>query len=128
MNALIIDDNNMTRTLLRAILGRSGMRVVGEASNGNRGYELIMELKPQVVFLDVVMPDISGIDVLKQLRAELDKMVVLMVSVERDVSIIKQCLSLGASGFILKPFTEATVLKSVKDAMLRAGMLVPAGL
>ncbi len=128
MNALIIDDNEMTRSVLRAMLVRSGLQVIGEASNGNNGYELIMKLKPQVVCLDIVMPDISGIDVLKQLRAELDRMVVLMVTSERSVETIKQCLSLGASGFIIKPFNEATVLKSVRDAMSRAGMTIPNGL
>ncbi|MEB0136637.1 response regulator [Actimicrobium sp. CCC2.4] len=128
MNALIIDDNEMTRTVLRAMLVRSGLQVIGEASNGNNGYELIMKLKPQVVCLDIVMPDISGIDVLKQLRAELDKMIVLMVSGERNVDTIKQCLSLGASGFIIKPFNESTVLKSLRDAALRAGMTMPDGL
>jgi two-component system chemotaxis response regulator CheY len=127
LNALIIDDNEMTRAVLRAMLVRSGLQVIGEASNGNNGYELVMKLKPEVVCLDIVMPDISGIDVLKQLRAELDRMVVLMVSGERDVATIKQCLSLGASGFIIKPFNEATVLKSVRDAMRRAGMAMPVG-
>lgn len=125
MNVLIIDDNEMTRAVLRGMLVRNGLQVVGEASSGNHGYELIMELKPQVVCLDIMMPDISGIDVLKQLRAELDKMVVLMVSGERNGTIIKQCLSLGASGFIIKPFNETTVLKSVSEALLRAGMAMP---
>ncbi len=128
MNALIIDDNEMTRATLRTMLVRSGLQVIGEASNGNNGYELVMKLKPQVVCLDIVMPDISGIDVLKQLRNEFERMVVLMVSSERNVATIKQCLSLGASGFIIKPFNEATVLKSIRDAVLRAGMTMPNGL
>lgn len=128
MNVLIIDDNEMTRAVLRAMLVRSGLQVIGEASNGNNGYDMIMKLKPKIVCLDIMMPGISGIDILKQLRAELDKMVVLMVSGERNVTTIKQCLALGASGFIIKPFNEATVLKSVRDAVLRAGMAMPAGL
>jgi two-component system chemotaxis response regulator CheY len=128
LNTLIIDDNEMTRAVLRAMLVRGGLQVIGEASNGNNGYELIMKLKPQIVCLDIVMPDISGIDVLRQLRAELDRMVVPMVSGERSVKTIKQCLSLGASGSIIKPFNEATVLKSVRDAMSRAGMTIPDGL
>lgn len=118
----------MTRATLRTMLVRSGLQVIGEASNGNNGYELVMKLKPQVVCLDIVMPDISGIDVLKQLRNEFERMVVLMVSSERNVATIKQCLSLGASGFIIKPFNEATVLKSIRDAVLRAGMTMPNGL
>ena len=127
MNALIIDDNETTRVVLRAMLMHTGLQVVGEASNGNSGYELIMKLKPDVVFLDIIMPDISGIDVLKQLRTELDRMMVLMISAERNVETIKQCLSLGASGFIIKPFNEATVLKSVRSAVLRAGIMMPNG-
>jgi two-component system chemotaxis response regulator CheY len=50
-----------------------------------------------------------------------------MISAERNVETIKQCLSLGASGFIIKPFNEATVLKSVRGAVLRAGIMMPNG-
>ncbi|MFT5534054.1 MAG: two-component system chemotaxis response regulator CheY [Candidatus Paceibacteria bacterium] len=120
MNVLIIDDNDMTRTVLRAMLFGTAHHVCGEAASGKAGYELALKLLPDVVFLDILMPDLSGIEVLKQLKEAMPQVIVLMVTGERDTETIKQCLASGASGFIIKPFNAATVLKSLADATQRA--------
>ncbi|MDY7575480.1 response regulator [Actimicrobium sp. CCI2.3] len=116
MNVLTIDDNDMTRTVLRAILFGTAHHVCGEASGGKAGYELALKLLPDVVFLDILMPDLSGIEVLKQLKAAMPQVLVLMVTGERDTDTIKQCVAAGASGFIVKPFNAATVLKALAAA------------
>lgn len=121
MNVLIIDDNEMTRTLLRTILSADGYTVVGEASNSKNGLEQALRLKPQVVCLDILMPDGSGVDLLKEIKKELPKTVVMMVTSQRDVETVKACLASGATGFILKPFNAGIVTKTVKEAVIRAG-------
>ncbi|EGF33152.1 response regulator receiver modulated metal dependent phosphohydrolase [Oxalobacteraceae bacterium IMCC9480] len=121
MNVLIVDDNEMTRTVLRAMLFGTVHHVCGEAGNGKAGLELALKLLPDIVFLDILMPDLSGIEVLKQLKEAMPHVVVLMVTGERDTDTIRQCVAAGASGFIIKPFNAATVLKALADAALRAG-------
>jgi len=125
VNVLIVDDNEMTRTLLRTILSAEGYKVLAEASNSKNGLEQVLKIKPDIVFLDILMPDGSGIEVLKHVMAELPKTIVLMVTGKRDVETVKECLGNGAKGFIIKPFNASIVLKTVKEAALRAGQQPP---
>lgn len=125
MNVLIVDDNEMTRTLLRTILSSEGYKVLAEASNSKNGLEQALKIKPDIVCLDILMPDGSGIEVLKQVMAELPKTIVLMVTGKRDMETVKECLGSGAKGFILKPFNAGVVLKTVKEAVLRVGQVPP---
>lgn len=125
MNVLIVDDNEMTRALLRTILSSEGYKVMAEASNSKNGLEQALKIKPDIVCLDILMPDGSGIEVLKQVMTELPKTIVLMVTGKRDVDTVKECLGSGAKGFIIKPFNASIVLKTVKEAALRAGHQPP---
>jgi len=125
VNVLIVDDNEMTRTLLRTILSSDGYKVLGEASNSRNGLEQALKLKPNIVCLDILMPDGSGVEVLKQILKELPKTIVLMVTGKRDADTVKECLASGAKGFIIKPFNAAIVLKVVKEAVLRAAQQEP---
>lgn len=119
LNILIIDDNEMTRMLLRTILTGEGHKIVGEISSGKPGLDQAIRLRPDIICLDIEMPDMSGIDILKEVLAKLPKTIVLMVTGKRDVSTVKQCLSLGAAGFILKPFTAITLSKTVRESVAR---------
>ncbi|MES2295529.1 MAG: methyl-accepting chemotaxis protein [Pseudomonadota bacterium] len=123
MNVLIVDDNEMTRTLLRAILSGNGHKVVGEAGSGKAGLEQALRLKPDLVCLDILMPDANGIDILRQLRRKLPDMAVLMVTGKRDPKTAQECKSIGARGTIIKPFDAAVVLAAVADAGKPAGAL-----
>jgi len=125
VRVLIVDDNEMTRTLLRTILNGDGYKIVGEASNGKNGLDQALKLKPDIVCLDILMPDGSGVDVLKQIVKDLPKTIVLMVTGKRDADTVRECLGSGAKGFIIKPFNAAIVLKVVKDAIFRASQEEP---
>lgn len=120
MNILIVDDNEMTRSVLRTILVGAGHVISAEASTGKGGLERAIKLQPDIVCLDIDMPDASGVEILTDIVKELPDTVVLMISGKRDVDTIKQCLSLGARGFIIKPFNAVTVLKVLGDAIIRA--------
>lgn len=105
--------------LLRSILTEAGYKVVGEASNGEAGLELLRQ-KPHIVFLDVMMPDHNGIDVLAQILEKAPHTIVLMVTGKRDAETVQNSIRGGAKGFIIKPFNSGTVLDAVKSAVARA--------
>lgn len=115
---VLADDNDMTRALLRGILrGDDHYEVVGEASNGEQAAEMILRLKPDAVCLDVMMPKSDGLEVLRQIKAELPLTVVIMVtgSMERDT--VQAAIAGGASGYIVKPFNSAKVLDTIAAAL-----------
>lgn len=120
ISAVIIDDNEMTRELLRTALRNDGYQVLGEATDGVSGLEMILRAKPDVVFLDILMPGASGLDVLQQVRQALPRCAVLMVTGSSDRDTVQTALARGAHGFILKPFNTATVLKTMDAAIARA--------
>ena len=105
--------------LLRTILTDAGYNVVGLAKDGKGGLELAIKLKPEIVLLDIMMPDSNGAEVLQQIMESLPKTVVLMVTGKRDAETVKDCLEKGAKGFILKPFNPRTVLKVIRGAVGR---------
>ncbi|WP_338849636.1 response regulator [Massilia sp. W12] len=120
LNTLIIDDNQMIRMLLRTIMNDAGYKVVGEASNGETGMELVTRLKPHIVFLDVMMPDSNGVELLKCILEKAPMTIVLMVTGKRDAETVQTSIQGGAKGFIIKPFNAGTVLDAVKGAVARA--------
>lgn len=120
LDIVIIDDNEMTRTVLRTILTSDRLKVVGEAGNGKSGLEMIKKLKPRVVMLDIDLPDTNGLEILKMILTEAPKTIVLMVTGKNDAATIKESLAAGAQGFVIKPFNATTVAESLKTALLRA--------
>ena len=117
--ALIIDDDRMSRTILRTILLDEGYDVVGEASNGRKGIELALEQKPDIVCLDNVMPEMSGLEVLREIRSQLPQSLILMVSGSANRETVQSALQGGADGFVVKPFNSARVLASLGQALAK---------
>ncbi len=117
---LIVDDNANTRALLRGILRSEESIeyiVAGEASDGESGLEQALRLRPDIVFLDVVMPKSDGLQVLKQIKEQLPKTVVLMVTSSHDPKTVKDAVDGGASGYIVKPFNTGTILNMMQQAV-----------
>lgn len=110
----------MIRMLLRTILNDAGYKVVGEASTGESGMEMLTRLKPHIVFLDVLMPDSNGVDILAKIQEKAPQTIVLMVTGKRDAETVQTSIQRGAKGFIIKPFNSGTVLDAVKGAVARA--------
>jgi two-component system chemotaxis response regulator CheY len=109
----IIDDNDMTRTVLRMTIQGDIFDVIGDASNGQIGLENVIKLKPDIVCLDVVMPTCDGLDLLKQIKEALPRVAVLMVTASSDSITVNTAIERGASGFITKPFNSVTVLETL---------------
>ncbi len=119
LRVLIVDDYDMTRTLLRIILRGQNFDVVGDATDGAMAVEMCQRLKPDIMLLDVVMPKLNGLDVLAKLKALNAMPLVLMVTSAEEEKIVAQAMQLGASGYILKPFNTASVIETVNEARER---------
>lgn len=110
---LLIDDNDITREVLRVILRSEGYNVVGEATDGGSGLELALKLKPDLIMLDIVMPKISGTEILPRIRDLLPDTRVLMVTANKDQETITEVVKTGIHGYILKPFNAQKIIDTV---------------
>ncbi|MFN4325080.1 MAG: response regulator [Azonexus sp.] len=117
ISVVIADDNDMMRSILRAMLRGEEYDVIGEARNGVQAVELAGRLKPDIVCLDVMMPEKNGIDALCEIKATLPEIEVVMVTSNSDPATVQESIQNGASGFIIKPFNAARVL----DTLARVG-------
>lgn len=114
---LIVDDSFYMRTMLKNMLTDAGYEVVGEAPNGQTALELAKETKPDLITLDVILPDNTGLDVLKGIRAEQPDMKVIIVSAVGQEVIVNEAIEYGAKAYIVKPFSEEKVLEVVSQVL-----------
>ncbi len=117
---LAIDDNADIRELIAFILRRENYEV-STASNGMAGLEMIKGVKPDLIILDVVMPEFSGYDVLNAVRSDKNSKIrdipVLMITSKSSTDDIDQALELGATAYIVKPFRPAKLVTKVKSLL-----------
>ena len=115
-----IDDNADIRELIAFILRRENYEVT-TASNGMAGLEMIKGAKPDLIILDVVMPEFSGYDVLEAVRSDKSSKIrdipVLMITSKSSTDDIDQALELGATAYIVKPFRPAKLVTKVKSIL-----------
>ncbi|MFV0371576.1 MAG: response regulator [Azonexus sp.] len=107
--AVLVDDNSSIRFLLKGILVEYGMDVVGQASNGEEAIRAAESHQPSVLFLDVNMPILSGLDALPQIRTASPRTAVVMVTGNATRELVQQAAGLGACGYIVKPVRPAYV-------------------
>lgn len=110
VNVLIVDDSLYMRTLIKDALNTDEYEVVGQASNGEEAIDLALDLAPDLITLDNILPDMIGTDVLKVIRDEGVSSKVIMISAVGQQSVINEGLALGASEYIVKPFTTEKIL------------------
>jgi two-component system chemotaxis response regulator CheY len=113
---LIVDDALFMRKMLRDIVENGGYRVVGEAENGREAIELARERRPDVVLLDIVMPDLGGIDSLRRIMEVAPDSTIVMCSAMGQKVLIQEALEIGAADFIIKPFQPDEVLDVLESA------------
>ncbi|GAA4387961.1 response regulator [Hymenobacter koreensis] len=114
---LIVDDSFYMRTMLKNMLTDAGYDVVGEAANGQQAREMATETKPDLITLDVILPDNTGLEVLKDIRQELPEVKIVMCSAVGQEIIVNEALESGASAYIVKPFSEDKVLEIVSTTL-----------
>lgn len=110
---LIIDDSDQMRKSLREILEKHNFTVVGEAGSGIDAIKLCGTLLPDIITLDIVMPQLGGIETLRMLRAKDKNLKIIMVSALDSMDRVKECLRAGANHYILKPFEEEKVIEII---------------
>lgn len=114
---LIVDDSRTSRKILKGILESEGYEVVGEATNGQEGYERYVELKPDIVTMDITMPVLDGIEALKKIKGEYPDAKVVMVTAAGQKTKMVEAVQNGANEFVSKPF-EAEQLKKIIDKVV----------
>ena len=116
-NILICDDAAFMRMMIKDILTKNGYTVIGEAENGAKAVEKYAELKPDLVLMDITMPEMDGIQALKKIR-ELDpKASVIMCSAMGQQAMVIESIQSGAKDFIVKPFQADRVLEAVRKVV-----------
>ena len=113
---LIVDDNDLMRTLLRGILRSEDYPTVTEARNGIVALDAIAKDKPDIVFLDVIMPEMDGIETLQNIKERYPDIAVIMITGNPSKENVEESIQTGASGFIVKPFNSAKVLNTLDRA------------
>ena len=113
---LIVDDNDLMRSLLRGILRSESYQIIGEAKNGKLALEFIEKTKPDIVFLDVMMPEMDGLETLQAIKKESPEIIVVMITGNPSQENVDESIQNGANGFIIKPFNSAKVLDTLNKA------------
>ncbi|WP_034444134.1 response regulator [Butyrivibrio sp. AE2032] len=111
---LVVDDSRTSRRVLKDILDKAGYEVTGEAINGKEAVELYDRLLPDVVTMDITMPEMDGIEALKQIRKAHPDAVIIMVTAAGQKEKMMEAVKLGAAEFVAKPFVEETVLEALE--------------
>jgi len=111
---LIVDDAAFMRISIKNMLTKNGYEVVGEAENGATGVELYKELQPDIVTMDITMPEMSGLDALKEITKIDPQAKIVMVSAMGQEAMVREAIISGAKGFIVKPFKEDGIIAAIK--------------
>jgi two-component system chemotaxis response regulator CheY len=125
ISIVIVDDNDMMRSLLRGMLRGEEYDVVGEARNGLAAVDMVERLKPDIVCMDVVMPEKNGIEALCEIKARQPETEVVMVTGNADPGTVQESIQNGAGGFIIKPFNAARVLDTLEKVSGRVRLKKP---
>jgi DNA-binding NarL/FixJ family response regulator len=112
---LIADDQGLLRAGLRALLSlEDEIEVVGEADSGQEALKLAGELRPELVLLDLNMPDLDGIEVTRRLKAVRPEIRVLIITVHEDDSLLQEAIRAGAAGYIVKRAVESELIDAIR--------------
>ncbi len=114
---LICDDAAFMRMMIKDILTKAGYIVAGEAENGMKAVEKYNELKPDLVLMDITMPEMDGIQALKAIRGNDPNAAVIMCSAMGQQAMVIDAIQSGAKDFIVKPFQADRVLEAVKKVV-----------
>lgn len=114
---LIVDDAAFMRMMIKDILEKNGFEVVGEANNGIKAVELYKKEKPDIVTMDITMPDMDGIEAVKAIKEFDPAAKVIMCSAMGQQTMVMDAIRAGARDFIVKPFQPDRVLEAIKKVL-----------
>jgi two-component system chemotaxis response regulator CheY len=114
---LVVDDAIFMRTMIADILESAGFEIVGEASSGVEAVERYKELEPDLVTMDIVMPDMGGIDAVREIMKVDPNARILIVSAMGQQGLVVEAIQAGARDFVVKPFQPSRVLEAVQRVL-----------
>ena len=114
---LVCDDAIFMRTMISDILTQAGFEVVGEAESGSQAVEKYHALKPDLVTMDIVMPDMGGIEAVREICKDDPEAKILMCSAMGQQALVVEAIQAGAKDFVVKPFQPSRVLEAVQRVL-----------
>ncbi|MBV9268555.1 MAG: response regulator transcription factor [Acidobacteriaceae bacterium] len=127
MRIVLADDHTIVRQGLKLILsGQQDFEVVGEAGNGREAVELVQRLRPDVVVMDVAMPELNGIEATRRMVEANPRLKILVLSMHKEAVYVREILRAGARGYILKDAIDTELLNAVRSVARGDGYISPA--
>ncbi|AIF66385.1 MULTISPECIES: response regulator [Terribacillus] len=114
---LIVDDAAFMRMMIKDILTKNGFEVVGEAQDGQQAVEKYKELTPDLVTMDITMPEMDGIAAMKEIKSQYPDAKVIMCSAMGQQAMVIDAIQAGAKDFIVKPFQADRVVEAIQKAL-----------
>jgi two-component system chemotaxis response regulator CheY len=114
---MIVDDAAFMRMMLKDILSKNGFTVVGEAENGAIAVDKYMELQPNLTIMDITMPEMDGLQAVKEIRKRDAKARIIMCSAMGQQAMVIEAIQSGAKDFVVKPFQADRVVEAVTKAL-----------
>jgi DNA-binding NarL/FixJ family response regulator len=119
LKAYILDNQAVARNLLGSVLMNGGHEVIGDGNHSSVNLAKMVKLQPQIICMDIGEADQTGLALLDNVRAQLPKALIFLVSAKMDAEMITAAQSRGVVGFIVKPFNTTAVLTSIRNTILR---------
>mgnify|MGYP002701593325 CR=1 FL=1 len=116
-NVLLVDDAAFMRMTIRKMIEEDGYTIVGEAGNGVEAVQKYMDIRPDVVMLDITMPEMNGVDALKRIKEFDPNAKVIMCSAMGQQVMVAQAIQCGAKDFIVKPFQKDRIIAALKRVL-----------
>jgi DNA-binding NarL/FixJ family response regulator len=128
IRVVVVDDHPMVREGLRSMLAGDGIEIVGEAASGAAAVQVVTDTGPEVVLLDLELPDMDGLEVLRQIRGTAAAPALLVVTMHEDPALMRRAMQAGAAGYVLKGVDRAELLASIRavkngESVLDPGLL-----
>jgi two-component system, chemotaxis family, chemotaxis protein CheY len=116
---LIADDAAFMRVMIKGILSKQNYEIVGEAKDGREAVELYKQLKPDLTTMDIIMPEVNGIEAVKEIMKVDTNALIIMCSAMGQQAMVIEAIAAGAKDFIIKPFQPPRVLEAVERALAK---------
>jgi len=119
MKVLVADDSGLMRHVLVKILTEAGVESVVQATNGNEAVQKVEDEAPDIVLMDWVMPNLTGIEAVEKIRASGNKVPIIMCTTEGEQNRIVDAIKAGANNFVVKPCDPKVIISKIKETMAK---------
>ncbi|WP_029230757.1 response regulator [Butyrivibrio sp. VCB2006] len=116
-SVLIVDDSRVSRKMIRNLLEHSGYEVAAEAINGKEGLDLFLKLRPDVVAMDITMPEMNGLDSLRAIKDQVPDAKVIIISAAGQEYNKLEAMQAGAAAFVTKPYENEDILEAIRNCL-----------